>query len=344
MLAHPLLLAVLVLDLLALVVLGVTVPTAVRVVVGWQPDSSDRGQLRLEARTDSGSVLLRCALGSYLLGTLLLLVALTGVLPEIVPGAMCGTGVLQATAGLGERAVAMRCLGAGLLAAWHLVDRLNRSHRMAPLTVAAARALLLASPVVVLALVDTARALWALDVQSPVDCCAVVYDQVQSPRALAAGAARANPRWLVGCLLGSGLLAAMAGSMLRGARRRGTTIDLAFAAASLVWTMVAAVVLVQVLAPYHYGVLAHHCPWCLFLPEHYGVGYGLFGALAVVALEGPAALLAARLGARRAELAVAARGRQRSAAWRLLVAQAVFWTLGGLPALVWRLRFGTWMG
>ena len=34
----------------------------------------------------------------------------TVVLPDLVPGAMCGTGVMQATGGLGQRALALRGL------------------------------------------------------------------------------------------------------------------------------------------------------------------------------------------------------------------------------------------
>ena len=115
--AHPVLVAVLALDAMALALLGAAVVTAVRVVLGWAPDSSASAQLTLEARADSASLLGRLGAAALLGATLLLVGAIARVLPSIVPGAMCGTGVLQSMDGLGGRALALRGVALGLLAA-----------------------------------------------------------------------------------------------------------------------------------------------------------------------------------------------------------------------------------
>ena len=112
----------------------------------------------------------------------------------------------------------------------------------------------------------------------------------------------------------------------------------------LPWVAVAGVALVRVLAAYHYEVLDHHCPWCLFLPEHGGAGFLLYGSLLVVALEGPVAWLTACLAHRYPDTADAAGERAVSACRRVLTATAVFALGAGLPALLWRLRHGVWMG
>ena len=105
----------------------------------------------------------------------------------------------------------------------------------------------------------------------------------------------------------------------------------------------AAVGLVRVFSAYHYGVLHHHCPWCLFLAEHWLVGYPLFGALLVVLFDGVGVFLAARVAVREPILHAAGLARVRQGALRLLLAVLVFAVLAGGPALVWRLRYGVWM-
>jgi len=343
MLAHPLAAAIVLADTLALVLLAPAVLAALRVVLGWAPERTDAAQLRLEARAERASVLTRAAALCLLVGSACLVVAITTVLPRLVPGAMCGTGVLQAMAGLGQRALAFRGLAIVLLAGWHLVDRLDQGQPLAPLTVVAARGLLLATPFVALAVVDTLQALWGVELSQPVDCCAAVYDQVRPGGGDAASPWLATDHWLAASAGATVGLVALA-TWLRRTARGATGVSRVLLVLALGWLPATTFALVDGLAAYHYGVLHHHCPWCLFLGEHYAVGYPLFIALAVVFLEALAAAVVTHLGAREPLVAAAARVRARAAALRLIVAAVVFWAVAGLPAVVWRLRFGTWMG
>jgi len=338
----PLMLAVGAADLLALLLLAVAVLTAARVAAGWAPEQASRAQLLLEARAETAALLARWALGLWLLGSLLLLVAITQVLPELIPGAMCGTGVLQAAGPPGARAIILRLLALALLAAWQLLDRLNQADPRAPLTLAAARALLLAAPLVLLGAVDTARAFMSPATGEPVSCCAMVYAQGSA----GAGelAAAAGSAWLWPALIGATLLVAAGLALWRLPAPWPRRLSRPAAALGAAWVVMAYVALVQVLAPYHYGVLHHHCPWCLFLPEHHRVAFVAFGALAVAALEGLAAAVAATVGQSSSEaIAKATRRRVRTAGWRLAFAVVVFTAITALPALLYRLRHGTWI-
>jgi hypothetical protein len=343
MFAHPVLAAVLALDAMALALLGAAVVTAVRVVLGWSPASSASAQLALEARAEGASLLGRIGSAALLGATLLLVGAIAGVLPSIVPGAMCGTGVLQSMDGLGGRALALRGIALGLLAAWHLIDRLNRQHPRAPLTVAAGRGLLLAAPLVVLAVVYTVRALWSLDVQSPVDCCAAVYDRVAPAGADGQAGWQAGRVWTWAAIAGAVVLVVLGVATARVPGPRWRVGAAVLAGLSLPWALAAAWATVRHLAAYQYGVLHHRCPWCLLLTEHYAVGFAVFGALAVVAFEGPLALIAARFAIGRPAVAAAAERRGRAAGVRVALAVIAFWLVAGVPPLVWRFRFGTWM-
>ncbi len=343
MFAHPLITSVLLADTLAIVLLSPAVWSAVRVLLGWAPERNDAAQLRLEVQAESASVLARYAALSLLVGSLCLLIAITVVLPEVVPGAMCGTGVIQAMGGLGHRVVALRGLSITLLASWHLIDRLNRSHPLAPLTAVGARGLLLAAPFVVLAISDTMRALWSVDLSQPVDCCAVIYDQAR-PRQSASGAGLLTDEQWLAISGGSTVVLVVLALLLRSGKSSSTRLGAAIGLLAVLWAPVTAIALVQTLAAYHYGVLHHHCPWCLFLAEHYVVGYPLFGAMVVVVLESLAVFIATSLAANHSAVAVAGRTRASVAALRLVVGALLFWAVAGLPALIWRFRFATWMG
>lgn len=343
MIRHPLLMGVAVMDGLALLLLLASGLTAVRVLSGWNPGSADRRQIALETDAEGADLQARFAFWFFALSTVLLIVAVANALPPIVPGAMCGTGVLQATDGRGERALFFRLLGLMALYLWRTTEALNRSRPESPLTILQARLLLLAVPAVFLGVVDTIRAAGVLSSHGPVSCCAVIYDQVRSVTEANGSAGLSDAVWLWGFSL-SGLLLLIASGWTTVNRRPTGAAARLLAMGALLWVPLAAVALVRALAAYHYGVLHHHCPWCLFLPDHYGVGYPLFGALAVAALEGPAAWTSAAISSRYPAVSDAAAVRVHLSGRRIVVAVPLFFLLSVGPALLWRLRFGVWMG
>ena len=343
MMVHPVALAVAVCDAAVVVLLGMAMVTAARVVVGWRPAAPTGGQLRLERQAEGASLQVRWALGIFTLGSVILVVALAGVLPTLVPGAMCGTGVVQATGGLATRALGLRLAALGLLGAWQLHDRFDRSAPTSPLAILGARLILLAVPVTVLAVVNTAAGLASLDIETPVDCCAVVFDQVGSLTEARTTAGVSDEALTLFTVVAGGLLAGLAGWILVVPRRLLVLRAASMGLLTVVAVPMAAVGLVRVFSAYHYGVLHHHCPWCLFLAEHWLVGYPLFGALLVVLFDGVGVFLAARVAVREPILHAAGLARVRQGALRLLLAVLVFAVLAGGPALVWRLRYGVWM-
>lgn len=344
MIWHPLLLSVLTMDVLGAAFLSAAAFSAMQIAGNWSPESPGEAQIALERRAETASIQGRIAALLLLLATGVLVIGITGVLPDLVPGAMCGTGVLQATKGAGGRALALRGVALGLLAAWHLLDRLNRSRPESPLATGAARALLLASPAAFLAVYDTIQAVLRLDVHRPVDCCSVIYDQVRAASQAGGGSPVPEAYGIWGLAVGGAVILFLGVRMWRSNRNPGTRITGLVALTAMLWVPVAAFVLVRSLSAYYYGVLQHRCPWCLFLPEHGLVGYPLFGALILIAVEAGAALVCSIVGARVPALAPETRTRSRAAGLRMTLATALFLALSGLPPILWRLRFGVWMG
>jgi hypothetical protein len=348
---HPIVLALVAADLVGVFLLLLAALGSVRIVAGWQPGVASRAQLELERRAEAVSLQGCWAALMFLFGSLVLIVAIADLLPPLVPGAMCGTGVVQATGGAAARALGLRLLALLLLGSWHLHDRLDRQLPTAPLAPLPARLLLLATPVAILAVLDTLSALSALDLHTPVDCCTVVFDQVRSLRQATTLGGVSDRALTLSTLLFGLLLAVAAGGLVArvgwGAASAGrgagsVTAPLLFAG-SFIWVPLASLALVRVFSAYYYGVLQHHCPWCLFLPEHRCVGYLFLAALLIVLLDGGAIFQSERLARGQPLLATAALRRARRGALRLLLALGAYALLALLPALLWRLRFGVWI-
>lgn len=337
---HPLVLGISLLDLLGLALLLAAALRGERVLRGWAPGSASAQQLELERGMEAGGLLARAGAGLLLLSSLGLLLAITAVLPQVVPGAMCGTGVITAMQGLGVQALTLRGLALMLLTVWFVLDRLDRACPQAPLAPLVGLALVVATPMCIWAGVETARALYSLDTHEAVDCCAALYEEAGGAGA-AAGAAAAS--WTL-YAFGAGavlLLLASAWSAWQPSLHAWRLSP--WVLLGLAWPPVAQEVLVGRLAAYHYEVLAHHCPWCLFLPEHGGVGYPLFGALAWVMVEATAAATAGLAARSQPQVAGLARARVRSAGQRMLGATVLFLGVALGPAVLWWWRYGVWL-
>ncbi|OQX05065.1 MAG: hypothetical protein BWK76_27950 [Desulfobulbaceae bacterium A2] len=343
MIWHPLLQAILALDLLALLLLGLASWTAVQALLAWQPRSASARQLRLEARLEIASLQGRAVAILQMLALILLVVAIASALPPLVRGAMCGTGALNALGPEGPRLLLVRVFALLLLHGWRVLDGLNRQAPQGPLSLAVAKGLLLALPAVALIPPLTLEAFLALEPGRPVDCCAVVYDNFASLAQAGRLWGVDNSLWLAAMLAGAGLVLALAlAAILRPAAMLARAWPLALS--TCLWVPVAAIALVRVLAAYHYGVLHHHCPWCLFLDAQYHVGYPLWGSLLTLLLLGLTPLLLRGAVGVAPELRPAALRHLRRSAMLQFCLLLLFLTLATAPALLWRLKAGVWLG
>jgi hypothetical protein len=339
---HPLFVAVTVLDVIASVlVISAALPYA-RVLLDWDPDSTDRRQIALEASTEGASLATRIALVAFAISTVVLTAGITLILPALVPGAMCGTGVLEAMDGQGGQALVLRGLAFAVLWVWKTLDGLNRSHPRPTAVPLVARWHLLGLPIMALAAVSTFRATQRLDPHRAVSCCQMVYDGFASPEEASTLLGVSDTVWIAAFALGVALLGGLSLWLWFRAAPTSAVFGLTLFV-SAAWLPVAGGTLVRVLAPYHYEVLHHSCPWCLFLPEHHMVGYPLFAALIVIGLEALASFVSALTVRAHPVLGEFARRRQRRALLMLAGSLAAFVVLSSGPALLWRLSYGVWM-
>jgi hypothetical protein len=340
---HPLVLAVWLGDLLALILALDAARRIVTCLPGWDAVAGDRDQLARERSLEMAAFEGEWV---FVLQAAVLIMTVVGcsiVWSDVVPGAMCGTGVLQSMGTAGWQSLLFRAAALIALYAWRSAAGINRRSAQGALSPMMGRLFLFALPLMLLATAAWGRAVAAVDPGSPVDCCAVVYAAAageSTPETPDAGSD--SHMWIVLCTFGA--IAVAVSGILRRSRplAGGTRFAGLLVLITLGWAALAVHALQIGFGPYIYQVLRHPCPWCFFLPEHHGVGFLLYGSLSVVCAEQVAACTAVAAG-RNAGLMPAAIDRLRSAQLRVAAATVVFCATALLPVLRWRIQFGGWM-
>jgi hypothetical protein len=340
---EPTLLAVLATDFIVMLLILSASWTAYRVLLYWKPESADRKQLNLEIASETSSIKVRAGAVALFFSTIVLIVAIANVLPEIVPGAMCGTGVIQATDAIGIRSLVFRFIAIFMLFLRSELEKVDLAIPDSVLVQDNARLLLIAFPVVFLSMIATVQTISGLNIHQPVDCCAAVYDVVRSSSDISIVRNIPDAWWVIAFLTGSVFLIVLGLRMWKSSRLRSFHEMVLLTISGFFWAILAWITLLRVFSVYHYQVLNHHCPWCLFLFEHHLVGYPLFGALALTTFEGSMALAATSIGNKYPRLQFAALARIKKAGFRLVSAVFLFLMISGLPAVIWRLKYGVWI-
>lgn len=339
---HPLLLAIISTDIVALFLLLAAAITYFRTALHWQPFSADSRQLRLAAKVKTASIQGRSAFGIFLFSCLLLVFGIANVFHEDIPGAMCGTGVYQAMAGSGPKLLLYKGFLILLLQFWYELEKLNRMQADRPLSEMNARIFLLTPPVAVLALIQTFEAFAGIHSPRPVDCCTILFDHFRTLQQARSIAGLEDPWWIGAFIVLSMLLVGLSAAMYFSAADR-KKVRVTLATISLLWLPVATLTLVNVLAIYHYEAFHHHCPWCLFLPENDLVGYPLYGSMLVIGIESITIFTLPWMVKKKSYLYRLALDRCRRAGRRITIAAMIFLMFAAIPPIVWRLRYGVWL-
>ncbi len=180
MIVHPLALAVMILDGGAMLLAAFTAVTGSRVLSSWRSAAADTTQLRLERRYEGASMAGRGARFLFVFASLIYVTGIASWLPGLVPGAMCGTGVIQAMGQYGERSVFLRIVALLLLHLLAVGFEMDRGDKTGILAETNAKLALVAFPLVLLGVLDTARALISLNTTVPVSCCTALLDTVRN--------------------------------------------------------------------------------------------------------------------------------------------------------------------
>jgi hypothetical protein len=262
--------------LLLLLLAGAAVGAA-GILRRWDFQATDTRQYRLEKRAYLVTLIILFALAAKIL--LLPFFAYTiDRLAALVPGAMCGAGVLGAN-GFGGPLLLLKVAVLALAGTWLLVNREDLAAPDYPFLRAKLWLFLAAWVLVVAETVLDLLYLTRISTLSPVQCCSLIY-----------GVAGPGPQLPLGLdtrllLILFYLVAALA--LVAGLAR--LAVVAAASSAGLLFFGYHAVV--DFFGTYVYQLPTHRCPFCMLQPEYHLVGYLIWGSLFGGAFFGVAAPL-----------------------------------------------------
>jgi hypothetical protein len=226
----------------------------------------------------------RIAFFFFCVSTALAISLIALVLPTILPGAACGSDVIQAGGGGGM--LSYRLIVLAVLYVWYHRNRLDRLMPGAPLRENNLRLLMAALPIAFLLLKSAIVFARGLSDPGWVNCCAVVYDAAGNLERFSPGG-RGLGRPGLFALHGLSAVFLFAGGW---AVRRRKLIP-AFRPSWIwvfvpVWSFIAYLVVVYGYADDFLMDPAPDCPWCLLLPRYRFVGFVYFTCIVFAGLEG----------------------------------------------------------
>ena len=333
---HPAALAVGLLDLIAWAIFLAAGWRVLAALPQWQPESADVLQLRRERSLELVAFQGRWITTLQAAALVALVLGVSNLWTEIVPGAMCGTGVLQAMGTAGEQTLLFRGLALLILYCGWTAERLARSDaRMRPSPIHG-RLLLLAGPLMVLGTWTFIQAAAALNGPEPVNCCAALYDQAGAAGWLSSAGSRVpSAIWAAACF-GGALATAFWGLLqYRKPHFGGNRIALVAAVMILAWAAAAFGGLKFVVAPYVFEILNHPCPWCFFLWDHHALGFVLFGLPVWVIAETAAGMTVRGIGRQSGVPEGPVQARLARAGLHIAIGAVLFAVAAAAPMLLW---------
>ena len=260
--------------------------TASKVIRRFDVSSATEGQLALEKQVELASTLVRVAtfvqVASLALGVLA-----ADRLSRAIRGAMCAYGVFHANE-WGFRALAsslaVAVVGGVVAHAYAFDAKLPRLDLVKPL----AWLTLFVAPLALVDLALTATFLLHLDLSITASCCSVQLDSAAAGNAGYASGPRVTIVWIA-CAV---VALSIALSLLVAKKPELSRVAVVGLLSLLAMPLALAAAVLET-APYAFELPQHVCPFCLLKSDVLWLGYPLFGAILLAAMQGGGAMLAA---------------------------------------------------
>jgi hypothetical protein len=336
---HPAAIAVYLLDGIALAIYLAAAWRVLAALPALRSESMDALQLRherfMELVVFQGGWVMGLQAGAFVV----VVIGVSNLWTSIVPGAMCGTGVMQAMGTAGPQTLLFRASALLLLYCAQAAGRLERSDPAMRPSPTRGRLLLAAGPLMALGTLRFAQAMTGLNGPEPVNCCAVLYQQAGSGNWLnAAGLWVPDAVWAAAGFGGAMAAAVWGVVQYRRPLAGGKVFAVVAAVMILIWSAAAVMSLKTVVAPYVFEVLYHPCPWCFFLWDHHALGFVLFGLPAWVVAQSAAGVTMRGIGLEHGLPEGPVQAELSRAGLRITIGAVLFAVAAAAPILLWPFR------
>jgi hypothetical protein len=269
----PEILTIYILDLLFLFFATIAFILSLQIIKSWNFDSNSKLQYSLEKKSYLGSTIIRYMF--YIKLPLFLFFIFTlDKISFILPGAMCGAGVVNAN----EYATVLlflKLVNLYLFAYWIVLDKQDMQDELQKYLKQKFTIFIALFTLLIFEIVLEYIMFSSIDVKDVVDCCGAIFstnDNTYLSKALSL-----SPSLLLSLFyLNFSLLVLSAIFSMR----------YIFSLLNLLFIFISLLSLVAFFGTYIYELPTHHCPFCFLQQEYSYVGYFLYGVLFVGTFNG----------------------------------------------------------
>jgi hypothetical protein len=269
----PEILTIYILDLLFLFFATIAFILSLQIIKSWNFDSNSKLQYSLEKKSYLGSTIIRYMF--YIKLPLFLFFIFTlDKISFILPGAMCGAGVVNAN----EYATVLlflKLVNLYLFAYWIVLDKQDMQDELQKYLKQKFTIFIALFTLLIFEIVLEYIMFSSIDVKDVVDCCGAIFstnDNTYLSKALSL-----SPSLLLSLFyLNFSLLVVSAIFSMR----------YIFSLLNLLFIFISLLSLVAFFGTYIYELPTHHCPFCFLQQEYSYVGYFLYGVLFVGTFNG----------------------------------------------------------
>ena len=280
MILNPGILALLLGTTISLLMLLYAARLGVKILAGWDNDSSSAAQLELERKSWLVSTLVNYALGFEIASSILFVYTLDDI-HQLFVGAMCATGALNANQ-IGWPALLVKIVLFFAAALWVIFNRLDQRCEDTPLVRSKYVALLLLTPLFGLDLFLQYSYFSGLRPEIITSCCASLFSLGNDSVASELASLPAAPTMLAFFLVAAYQLL----FLLLCLQNRGALFRQLLFVGSLAMFFIGLVAVISFISPYIYQLPSHHCPFDMLQKNYNFIGYPLYLGLFISTLFG----------------------------------------------------------
>ena len=273
MILHPGILALLIGSTIVFVMMLYASIEGIRIISGWDFQSSSEHQLNLERKTYLISSIIKYALGFEVISTLLFIYTVDDIHTLFV-GAMCATGSLNANP-IGWYALYSKILVFFCASLWIMLNNLDQKAEDFPLIRPKYAALMFITILIGLDLFFEMRYFLGLNPEVITSCCGSLFSDTSSGIAGELSALSMRPMMVTFYLAVVIFIIAALLCM----KSQAAFLRYVLSVLSLVLFGISIAAMISFISLYIYEMPSHHCPFDIFQKNYHFIGYPIYISL-----------------------------------------------------------------
>jgi hypothetical protein len=275
MILTPEILTIYILEFLFAVFATIAFFISINIVLNWDSNKSTKKQYSLEKQTYLNSTIIKFIL--YIKIPLFVFFIFTiDDLSKILPGAMCGAGVINAT-DYGVILLLLKILNIYLFMYWIVLDRYDQQQELRPYTKLKFLMFIFIYILFLIEIVYEINMFSAIDIKSVVDCCGVIFSTTDNSYI---SKVFELPFYIIVGMFYTTYMLLVLFAKLR--------YKYMFSIINLLFLIISLISLISFFGTYIYELPTHHCPFCMLQSDYNYIGYVLYISLFIGTFYGGA--------------------------------------------------------